>query len=198
MSTVLKMQPSNRTKLGKIAHFSTLPFKTCYQSCDYCYALKSVRMYPSVKANYTKNTEALYNGALLPDVPKNRRVVRMYVSGDFQNIHTVKQWIELANKPQNKEVMFYGYTKQWKDNEMLPFLTILKNLPNVVLRASVDSLTGYDIPATWTQAGILEDTEKDYKYFVCKSNKKTGLKCDKCKVCFSVKHKNIPIYFPKH
>lgn len=195
---MLKMQKQNITKLGKIAHFSTLPFKTCYQSCKYCYAVKSVQMYPTVKSNYTKNTDALNNGALLPDVPKNRSVVRMYVSGDFQNIHTIKQWIFLANKPENKNVMFYGYTKQWKDNTMLPFLRTLNNLDNVILRASVDDEIGYDIPKDFIQAGILEDNTKDFKYFVCKSTKKNGLKCDKCKVCFTVKHKNVPVYFPKH
>jgi hypothetical protein len=153
-------------------------------------------MYPSVKENYTKNTKALDNGALLPEVPKNRKVVRMYVSGDFQNIHTIREWWRLAKE--NKNVMFYGYTKQWKNPELAKYLPVLRDLPNVVLRASVDMETGYNTPNGWTKAGILEDNNKTGKYFTCKSNKQTGLKCDKCKVCFSVKHKNIPIYFPKH
>ncbi len=193
---MLKMQKQNKSKLGKIAHFSTLPYVTCAQNCKYCYALKSVRMYPSVKANYTKNTEALNNGGLLPDVPKNRNVVRMYVSGDFQNTHTIKQWKRLAKE--NKSVMFYGYTKQWKNGELLAELDSLKLENNVVLRASVDSETGYDVPNGWTKAGVLENNEKQGKFFTCKSNSKTNLKCDKCKVCFSVKHKNTPVYFPLH
>ncbi len=197
-NTTLKMQSKNLTKLGLIAHFSTLPFKTCYQNCTYCYAVKSVKMYPSVKANYSKNTHVLNNGGFLPNVPKNRNVVRMYVSGDFQNIHTIKQWISLATKPENKNVMFYGYTKQWKNPELLPFLKTLNNLDNVIIRASVDNETGYNIPEGFVKAGILEDNIKDGKFFVCKSTKKNGLKCDKCKVCFSVKHKNVPVYFPKH
>ncbi len=196
IATKLKMQKENKTKLGKIAHFSTLPYVTCAFDCEYCYAVKSVRMYPSVKANYTRNTQALYNGGLLPDVPKKRDVVRFYVAGDFQNIHAVKEWTRLARE--NKSVMFYGYTKAWTKPELLPYLNIFKNEGNVVIRASVDEKTGYDIPENWTKAGILEDNEKKGKFFTCKSNKKTGLKCDKCKVCFSVKFKDIPVYFPAH
>lgn len=193
----LKFQMQNKTKLGKIAHFSTMPYDTCAQKCTYCYALKSVRMYPSVKANYTLNTEALNNGARLPDVPKNRSVIRMYVSGDFQNKHTVLEWFRLAKE--NKDKIFYGYTKQWTNSYLLPYLTLLKNLDNIVLRASVDSQTGYDVPIGWTQAGILEHSRKKQgKYFVCKSNKKTGLKCEACEICFLPKFQNVPVYFPAH
>lgn len=192
----MKFQTENKTKLGKIAHFSTLPYKTCFQNCSYCYAVKSVKMYPSVKKCYTDNTNALNNGALLPEIPKNRNVVRMYVSGDFQNVHTIKEWIRLAQ--QNKQVTFYGYTKQWKNKELLPYFNSLSVQSNVVLRASVDNEIGYDIPKGWTQAGVKEDKQYNGKFFTCKSNSKNGLKCDKCKICFLPRYKNVPVYFPKH
>jgi hypothetical protein len=198
----LTYQLENKTKLGKISHFSTLPQKTCFQDCQYCYALKAQRIYPNVRANWTKNTNALYNGALLPLIPRNRqgkplrKTMRLYLSGDFQNVHTAKQWIFKAQE--NQDVMFFGYTKQWQNRDLLPFLETLKALPNVVLRASVDKETGYNVPEGWTKAGILEDNIKEAKFFVCKSNAKTKLKCFDCKVCFSVKHKNTPVYFPKH
>ena len=193
---MLKFQTENKHKLGKIAHFSTLPHKTCYQACSYCYAIKSVRQYPNVKKCYTGNTKALNNGALLPDVPKNRNVVRMYVSGDFQNQHTIKEWWRLAKE--NKTVTFYGYTKQWKNPELAPFLPALRDLPNVVLRASVDSQIGYDVPKGWTKAGIDDTALKAKKHFICKSTSKNGLKCEKCKVCFLPKFRNVPVYFPQH
>lgn len=194
----MKFQPENRTKLGKIAHFSTLPYETCFQECSYCYSVKSVKMYPSVKKCYTDNTNRLNNGERLPEIPKNRNVVRMYVSGDFQSVWVISEWVRLARA--NKNVIFYGYTKQWKSKVegMLPMLTILKSLPNVVLRASVDSQIGYIVPAGWTKAGIDDTAIKEKKHFICKSNKQNGLKCEKCKVCFSLKHQNIPVYFPAH
>ncbi len=192
----MKFQLENRTKLGKIAHFSTLPYKTCYQKCTYCYAIKSVRMYPSVKKCYTDNTKALNNGVSLPDVPANRSVVRMYVSGDFQNTWTIYEWCRLAYD--NPNVTFYGYTKQWLNSELLPHLEELKAMPNVVLRASVDLQTGYNTPIGWTKAGINDAAIKATKHFICKSTSKNGLKCDKCKVCFLPKFKAVPVYFPQH
>ena len=194
---VLKFQPENKSKLGKIAHFSTMPFKTCYQECSYCYALKSVRMYPSVKSNYEYNTNSLNNGAIFGDIPKKRKVVRMYVSGDFQNLHTINQWYVKAIE--NKDVMFYGYTKQWKNAKLVKALTILKSLNNVVLRASVDDQIGYDIPNGWVKSGIFEDKAiKGDRYIVCKSTTKNGLKCDTCKICFKKNIESVEVYFPKH
>jgi len=71
-------------------------------------------------------------------------------------------------------------------------------MPNVVLRASVDSQIGYDVPKGWVKAGIDDTAIKAKKHFICKSTPKNGLKCIACKVCFSVKHKNVPVYFPAH
>jgi hypothetical protein len=193
----LKMQDKNLSKLGKIAHFSTLPYETCAQNCKYCYAIKSIKMYTSVRDCYTYQTNSLDYGARLPEVPKKRQTVRMYVSGDYQSVYVISEWIRLARE--NKNVMFYGYTKQWINKDFLPMLNILRLMPNVILRGSVDKDTGYNLPSGWVEAGILEnDKPKQGKYFVCKSTSKNGLKCDKCKVCFSVKHKNVPIYFPAH
>lgn len=194
----MKFQKENRAKLGKIAHFSTLPYITCFKDCSYCYSVKSVRMYPSVKECYINNTNRLNNGERLPEIPKNRSIVRMYVSGDFQSVWVVSEWIRLARE--NKHVIFYGYTKQYKSkiDGMLPMLNILKSLKNVVLRASVDSEMGYNVPVGWVKAGILENNKKEERYFICKSNKSNGLKCSACKVCFLPKYQNTPVYFPPH
>jgi hypothetical protein len=194
----LKFQPRNKTKLGNIAHFSTMPYDTCFVNCKYCYALKSTKRYPTVKACYVNNQERLDKGEKLPSVPKNRSIVRMYVSGDFQSIYVISEWIRLARE--NKTVTFYGYTKQFKNKKdgFLPMLNILRMMPNVVLRASVDATIGYNVPSGWVKAGILEDNKKDGRFFVCKSNNSTGLKCEKCKVCFLPKFQHIPVYFPAH
>ncbi len=197
----LKFQLENKTKLGKIAHFSTLPVKTCYQDCGYCYAKKSVRMYPTVKENYTRNTNALNNFENLPDTPKNRKVVRMYVSGDFQNKHAINEWRRLALY--TPDTIFYGYTKQWKNKKLLKELEKLKSYNNVVLRASVDDKTGYNVPKGWIKAGITDSKsrglqlENGVKSYVCKFQD-DKIKCDTCRICFSKKLENIEIYFPKH
>lgn len=194
----LVFQKENRHKLGKIAHFSTMPYDTCIQKCEYCYSVKSVNQYPNVKTNYTHNQTQLDRGVKLPDVPKGRDIVRMYLSGDFQSIYVISEWIRLARE--NKNVIFYGYTKQWKSKEegFLPMLNILKSMTNVVLRASVDNQIGHNIPNGWVRAGILEQGKPKGEHFICKSNKSNGLKCDTCKICFMPKHKDKEIYFPAH
>lgn len=196
---MLAFQKENRTKLGKIAHFSTMPYDTCAQKCKYCYAMKSVNQYPATKANYTKNTDALNNGESLPDIP-NRDVVRMYVAGDFQNLHAVNEWIRLSMS--NPQVKFFGYTKQWLNPTLLPALEKLKNRPNVVLRASVDKETGYAVPKTWTKAGIYENNAslshvKAKDYYIC-NFKESKNKCDVCRVCFSSKQQHKAVFFPRH
>ncbi len=197
----LKFQLGNKTKLGKIAHFSTLPVKTCYQDCGYCYAKKSVRMYPTVKKNYIMNTNALNNGKSLPDIPQSRNVVRMYVSGDFQNKHAINEWVRVALK--HPKVIFYGYTKQWKNKKLLKELEKLKGYDNVVLRASVDDKTGYNVPKGWIKAGITGSKSRGLQLknginsYVCKFQD-DKVKCDTCRICFNKNFKDIEIYFPKH
>ncbi len=90
--------------------------------------------------------------------------------------------------------MFFGYTKQWKNKKFIKALTMLKGLKNVVIRASVDDQIGYDIPETWSKCGVLEDTPKDKKHFICKCN----VKCDECGFCFDKTKEDIEVYFPKH
>ncbi len=186
-----------KSKMGKIAHFST-DHTTCFRKCSYCYGLKIVNMYKASKANYENNTRVLNRGSSLPALPKGSKVVRMYVNGDFHSKHAIREWIALAYV--NKDVKFFGYSKQWQNKELLPLLEKLKSLDNVVLRASVDKDTGYKIPSGWSRAGIFEGNgiHLDNKhYYICKF-KDNGIKCDKCKICFSSKLSHYAIYFPKH
>ncbi len=200
---MLKFQSQNKSKLGKIAHFST-DHSTCFKVCKYCYNHKSIRMYKATKANYESNTRALNNGESLPNVPKNRDVVRMYMNGDFDSIETINEWKRLATE--NPETKFFGYTKQWQNSHLILALLELSKMDNVVLRASVDSETDktiFDVQkAGFSIAGIFEGNKSLSRvnaknYYVCKfaENKRT---CDKCKICFSKKLSHYAIFFPAH
>jgi hypothetical protein len=193
----MKFQRYN-SKLGKVQHFSTLPVDTCYQDCGYCYSKKSLQQYPNVIKNYMYNTKQLNKGKPLPDPYNNCKVIRMYVSGDFQNIHTIKEWIRLSKK--HKDKTFYGYTKQWQNKELLPYLNKLRKLDNVVLRASIDTNTR--LPSkSWTVSGVIQDNTqqrlKMRRTYTCLSTTKK-IKCSDCRICFSKKLKQLTILFPYH
>jgi len=190
---ILKMQTTN-SKLGKMAHFST----NCPFNCKYCYGKKARKQYKNVLENQNNNSKMLADGNELPDIPKSRNVCRMFsANGDFETVENVKQWIRLAKRFPNKTI--YGYTKRWQTLEFIPELDKLRNMSNVVLRASIDDETGHNVPKGWTKAGILLDsTNTNEKHFICKSLKNKKLQCDKCKVCFLKRFENVPVYFPEH
>jgi len=189
----MKYQLQN-SKLGKIANLSTL----CPYKCKYCYGQKAYKQYPNVRDNLAYNSKMLKSQEL-PDIPKSRDVVRMYSTlGDFESIEIVDKWYRLAKRSPNK--IIYGYTKRWQEKSFLPSLNKLRKLPNVILRASIDSSTG-SAPNNWTIAGILEsDSTKNLngkRAYICKFSK-NKITCDKCRICFKKNLEDIAVFFPAH
>jgi hypothetical protein len=199
-----EFKKNQKSKMGKIAHFSTNQ-KTCYKVCKYCYGVKIANMYKASKRNYDNNTQQIINRQGLPPLPKKADIVRISVNGDFSfnkledSFYYIQEWINLARK--NPQVKFFGYTKSWQDSRLLPLLNKLRNLANVVLRASVDDKTGYNVPAGWVIAGILQDDTikslKGKRHYVCKFEK-NKIQCSACKICFKSKLSQIAILFPSH
>jgi len=70
--------------------------------------------------------------AILDNIPKNTKVVRIHVGGDFKTQAYFDAWVEAAKS--RRDVLFYAYTKS------LPFwvkrLDRLRRIPNLVLTAS--------------------------------------------------------------
>jgi hypothetical protein len=205
----LKFQLKGSKVGNKIFHFST-NHDTCLKKCSYCYNHASIRRYKNTGINYDNNTQGIIDRLRLPAIPKNKIAGRMSLNGDFSfknlkdSVFYINEWHRLAIA--NRNVMFFGYTKSWQDKRLLNCLNAFKAEKNVVLRASVDDETGYNIPPTWTMAGIatievIEETSKK-TVFVCKFNQKGHklhkVTCDKCKVCFNKGSENIVVLFPKH
>jgi len=192
----MKWQVRN-SKLGLMAHFS----KECPFECPYCYGLKAIHQYKGTKENIRFNTEMLLTNEM-PLIPNNRSIARLFsVYGDFESIEEIKKVIRLAQKQPNK--IIYGYTKTWTISSYLPYLRYLKNMKNVVLRFSVDNIIGDKVPTDFTKAGIVDNkTDTTKKHFICqfgnKKHKMYKLTCDKCKICFTKKLENMPVYFPAH
>jgi len=189
----MKYQLQN-SKLGKIANLSTL----CPYKCNYCYGQKAYKQYPNVRDNLAYNSKMLESQEL-PDIPKSRNIVRMYSTlGDFESIEIVDKWHRLAKRYPEKVI--YGYTKRWQEKNFLPSLNKLRKLPNVILRASIDSSTG-NAPKNWTIAGILEsDSIKNLngkRAYICRFSK-NKITCDKCRICFRKNLEDIAVFFPAH
>ncbi len=68
------------------------------------------------------------------------RVVRIHVAGDFYDDWYVRKWIDIVRTA--TEVMYFTYTRSWRDDSMLPELIRLGKLPNMALWWSMDRETG--------------------------------------------------------
>ena len=103
--------PAYKTITGK----TVCPFaKDCIK---YCYAQKGNYKYPSVIKGLNNRYELSKTADFVPKmnatiILERPTHVRIHDSGDFYSIAYLNKWITIAND--NKEVIFYAYTKSIK------------------------------------------------------------------------------------
>ncbi len=127
------------SKLGEgIYTYSRLPGKmggTCPGATAYCesvcYAKRVVDNVP-VWDLWRQNS---HQGPV-PMPPKDAAVVRWHVSGDFDTVKYIEDWIRITMI--RRDVQFFGYTRSWRVPELLKVITELRDQPNVQLFASLD------------------------------------------------------------
>ena len=116
--------PAYKTQNNKVV----CPFaKDCIK---YCYAQKGNYRFPSVKKGLNKRYElskkdefiTIMNANILLERPTH---VRIHDSGDFYSVNYLNKWIQIAND--NKEVIFYAYTKS------IPFFKRTKEMDTTFL-----------------------------------------------------------------
>jgi hypothetical protein len=91
----------------------------------------------------------------VPPIPDAARLLRIHVSGDFDTVAYIEQWIErLTERP---EVVTWAYTRSWRVPALLPSLERLRALPNVQLFASMDRSHADLPPDGWRRAWINGD-----------------------------------------
>lgn len=91
-------------------------------------------------------------GPDVPPIPAECKVLRLHVSGDFDSVPYIFNWIvQLKNRP---DVTCWTYTRSWRVPELLPALEELRALPNVQLFASMDRSHADVPPAGWRRAWI--------------------------------------------
>ena len=171
--------PAYKTRSGKV----TCPFA---DSCvKYCYAQKgNYTRFPVVqelmeqkyKISKTNNFIPLMNEEIRK---KKATHIRIHDSGDFYSPEYLKKWVQIAND--NKEVIFYAYTKSIKffvDGLLLP-----KNLKIIFSEGSkTDDLINvakdrhariFKTVEELNAAGYIDASDNDLKAIT--SNKKVGL-----------------------
>jgi hypothetical protein len=129
-------------------HMGTCPGST--SECEsICYAK---RIAGPVRDLYVRNSLT----SDVPPIPEQAKVLRIHVSGDFDTLEYIENWItRLTERP---DVTAWAYTRSWRVASLLPALERLRALPNVQLFASMDS-SHTDVPPTgWRRAWIDGDT----------------------------------------
>lgn len=187
-------------KVGAIANFSLPPIKACPAVCvgtcaKNCYALKSYRMYPTVKKAWDRNLEEVSSSeAWADDVCKfldgyKGDLFRIHVAGDFISQEYFMEWVRIAR--QYNGIQFLAFTKCYDiaDGIRLP--------QNFNLIYSLwDGIDPTSAPVGSFVSVVGESDDPPAHLFKC------GGYCPECKACFHVKELEAigynGIYFKKH
>ena len=97
----------------------------------------------------------------VPPIPEDCRLLRIHVSGDFDTVEYIENWIvrleeHAARLPVHALEPFkaWAYTRSWRVPHLLPALERLRALPHVQLFASMDKSHADEPPVGWRRAWI--------------------------------------------
>ncbi len=160
---VLERYGLSNTKLGpNVFTYSRMPgdkekgnaFGTCPGSTDeceeVCYAKRIVGIVQDV---YETNSLS----ADVPPIPAEAKLLRLHVSGDFDTVTYIQNWI--GRPLERPDVIMWVYTRSWRVPELLPALEQLRALPNVQMFASLDK-SCTDMPPTGWRRSWMNDGDK--------------------------------------
>lgn len=169
-----------------------------------CYAARPVKENGPVLEMWRRNSVT----DLVPPIPEDAKLLRLHVSGDFNSVAYIENWI--ARLTERPDVTCWAYTRSWRSPELLQVLERLRALPNVTLLASMDLSTKDMPPDGWRRAWIDGDpragtvlsidahteaaegiaawallrTEDGVKSLICPEETKAVANCEACKFCF--------------
>lgn len=150
--TYASISDATNSKLGPMIHGWSLPAGREF-SCPgeshlcrvRCYAKAGFFWMPNVKRCHINNfafsrTDEFADWMLANIRHKFIRAMRVHVSGDFYDLTYVEKWQRIVTAAKN--ATFFAYTRSWRQDEMLPDLIRLSQLPNMQLWWSIDRETG--------------------------------------------------------
>lgn len=178
-------------KLGPdVYSYSKLAELTCPGSTPECRSIcYAKRIEGPLLEIYEINTNAL----VVPPPPKGAKWLRLHVSGDFDSVGYICQWIHIVNI--NPDIQFWAYTRSWRVPNLLQHLELLRTQKNIQLFASMDESVIGEPPEGWRKAWIKGDS-RIKKGLVCPEERGKVDNCQTCGYCF----KSIPgdVIFVKH
>jgi hypothetical protein len=200
----------NTDPVRGITYRGTCPGST--PECEsICYASRPVAERGVVAEMWRKNTDT----SEVPPIPADATLLRLHVSGDFDSVDYITNWIlRLTERP---DVTCWAYTRSWRVETLLPALERLRALPNVQLIASMDVSTPILPPAGWRRAWIdgdpragtvltidahteaaegitawaLERTADGVKSLICPEETKAVANCEQCGFCFKGERNDV-------
>lgn len=188
-------------KVGDIANWSLTPGRTCSatacKTClrEGCYAMKSYKMYPSVRKAWDENTELAVSGLeklepffdLYFSGMNAPRFFRIHVAGDFVSSEYAEMWARVAAR--HPGTRFLAFTKQWDNVRGIDFpenfSLVLSGWPGTEIPA--------DLSAQYAKAICVESAEEiPADGFHCPGS------CENCGACWELGKRGIDVYFVKH
>lgn len=209
------MLSKGNTKLGKMLNWSIPAIKTCpgrSKLCEsLCYAAsgfyKMANVQKSQADNLKKTRKASFVKDMIKEITKHKsgEVIRLHCAGDLYSAEYADKWLEIVKACPDK--VFYLYTRSWREEDILPKILELAELPNIQVWYSVDKETGAapkharikqaylavdddDVPAFTVDLVFREKTTTLKKKIggaqVCpyEIGMDLSITCQKCRICF--------------
>jgi len=147
----LDTQPALGLDVSRMSSWGVKDTGTCPGSSEecrkICYAVRPVQEHGAVEQMWRAN-----RGMDVPEIPADAKLLRLHVSGDFDSISYIENWI--TRMKERPDVTMWVYTRSWRVAELLPYLETLRALPNVQMFASMDESIPEMPPSGWRRAWI--------------------------------------------
>ena len=182
------------SKLDGIRSWSLQALDTCpgskdksgflVDACKGCYATTGNYRYPNVKAPREHNRDDWQRDEWVFDMVSalsNDRYFRWFDSGDMYSIDLAQKiYMVMQATP---HVKHWLPTRMYKFPKFQAIIALMRKLPNVVVRASSDSIKGEVLADQIHSSTIASSFDDQASIKVCKAYEHGG-KCSGCRACW--------------
>ena len=186
---------SKTGKLDGVKSWSLQAVKTCPGSidtatgglvpaCQGCYAIGGNYLFPNVVAPREFNKQDWKRDNWVSDMVdalRNDRYFRWFDSGDMYDVRLAQKMLQVMTL--TPDVKHWLPTRMHKFAKFAPVIAAMQALPNVMVRASSDSVTGDYTPGVHGST-IVPSLDAPDGVTICHAATNDG-KCGPCRACYS-------------